>query len=57
MQNDDLAAVLKTAGAWIGALIGSLTLSKAVLLATLVFTVLQTYILVRDKLFRRSRKS
>jgi hypothetical protein len=56
MQNDELGAVLKTAGAWIGALIGSITLSKAVLFATLVFTVLQTYVLVRDKMFRR-RKS
>lgn len=46
-------ALAKALIAWIGAVIGSLTLSKLVLFATLVFTSLQTYILVRDKIIRR----
>jgi len=51
-NNETLWAILKVAAAWIAGLIGSITLSKLVLLATLVFTVLQTYVLWRDKIKR-----
>lgn len=39
--------------AWLGALWGGITLNKMVLLATLVFTVLQVIVLVRDKFLKR----
>lgn len=55
MQNDNETywALFKVAAAWIAGLLGSITLSKLVLFATLVFTVLQTYVLFRDKIARR----
>lgn len=49
------AAIAKGSVAWIGVLIGSLTLSKAVMLTTLIFTSLQTFVLVRDKIFKGPR--
>lgn len=60
MQNNDQETAFglaKAALAWIGAAVGSLTLSKLVLFATLVFTSLQTYVLVRDKIVRRKGES
>lgn len=55
---------VKVSIAWVGGLIGTLlgkvaaylTLSNVVLSATLVYTVLQIFILARDKILRR-RKS
>jgi hypothetical protein len=52
-NNDTLWAILKVAAAWVAGLIGSITLSKLVLFATLVFTVMQTYVLFRDKIAGR----
>lgn len=52
-NNETALAVVKAAIMWIGALLGSMTLSKLVLFATLVYTGLQTYVLVRDKIVRR----
>ncbi|MCP1173803.1 hypothetical protein [Ralstonia chuxiongensis] len=49
-NNDTWAGLFKAVVAWIGVLVGSITLSKLVLFATLVYTVLQTYVLWRDKL-------
>ena len=45
-------ALAKGVIAWLGVIIGGLTLSKLVMLATLVFTSLQTFVLVRDKILR-----
>jgi len=54
-QHDDASAYawFKLALAWFGALLGSITLQHIVLFATLVFTVLQIYVLIRDKILRR----
>lgn len=52
-RNETLVAVIKSAVMWIGALLGNMTLSKWVLFATLIYTVLQTYVLIRDKLSKR----
>lgn len=49
-NNDTGIAFLKTLVMWIGALLGSITLSKLVLFATLVFTLMQIYVLWRDKI-------
>lgn len=59
--NDHVMESIKVSIAWVGGLIGTLlgqvaaylTLSNVVLSATLVYTVLQIFILARDKLFRR----
>ena len=42
--------------AWSGAIVGSITLSKAVLCATLVYTSLQIYLLMRDKIFNKDSR-
>lgn len=47
------SAVAKGALAWIGLLLGHITLSDLVMAATLIFTSLQTFVLVRDKIIRR----
>lgn len=45
---------------WVGTVLGhfitQLTLSRLVLLATLIFTVLQIYVLARDKVIRHCRR-
>lgn len=41
---------------WIGAILGHLTLSAAVLWATLIYTLFKLYILIRDDLFNKSKK-
>ncbi|KVG31461.1 hypothetical protein [Burkholderia diffusa] len=60
-SNDHVMESIKVSIAWVGGLIGTLlgqvaaylTLSNVVLSATLVYTVLQIFILARDKIFRR----
>ncbi|ARK96175.1 MULTISPECIES: hypothetical protein [Burkholderiaceae] len=60
-SNDHVMESIKVSIAWVGGLIGTLlgqvaaylTLSNVVLSATLVYTVLQIFILARDKVFRR----
>jgi len=47
-DNDNSAVVLKMVVAWFGAVFGSISLSDAVLAATLAYTLLQTYILLRN---------
>lgn len=41
---------------WIGAILGHLTLSAAVLWATLIYTLFKLYILIRDDLFNKNKK-
>lgn len=41
---------------WIGAILGHLTLSSAVLWATLIYTLFKLYILLRDEIFNKSKK-
>lgn len=54
MNDQDLnVAFLKLAVIWVGTLFGGLTLSGLVLSLTAIYTCLQIYILVRDKICRR----
>ena len=46
-------ALLKLALVWIGTMVGGVTLSGIVLTLTGLFTALQIFILVRDKLWRK----
>ena len=50
-DHDTYAALVKILIAWIGTMFGGITLSGLVLAATLVFTVLQTFVLIR-RLYR-----
>ncbi|WP_167313411.1 hypothetical protein [Ralstonia insidiosa] len=49
-NNETSMAAIKAIMIWIGALVGSITLSKLVLLVTLIYTLMQAYVLWRDKL-------
>lgn len=49
---DAAAALFKLALAWLGAVLGSITLQHLVLVATLIYTVVQTALLIRDKVVR-----
>lgn len=41
---------------WVGAILGHLTLSSAVLWATLIYTLFKLYILIRDEIFKKKKK-
>ena len=41
---------------WIGAILGHLTLSSAVLWATLIYTLFKLYVLLRDEIFNKGKK-
>ena len=41
---------------WIGAILGHLTLSSAVLWATLIYTLFKLYVLLRDEIFSKKKK-
>jgi hypothetical protein len=41
---------------WVGAILGHLTLSSAVLWATLIYTLFKLYILIRDDIFKKTKK-
>ena len=45
-------AVLKMALAWLGCVIGSITLQQVVLALTGLYTALQIYLLIRDRIIR-----
>jgi len=51
-NNETLWAWLKVALAWLGTIIGGITLSKLVLFATLLLTSMQAYVVWRDKIMR-----
>ena len=48
-EQDTNMALLKVMVAWAGTMFGGITLSHLVLIATLIYTILQTYVLVRDR--------
>ena len=52
-KNETWVALAKGAIIWIGAVLGNITLSKLVLFATLVYTGLQIFVLVRDKIVKK----
>ena len=41
---------------WVGAILGHLTLSSAVLWTTLIYTLFKLYILIRDDIFTKKKK-
>jgi hypothetical protein len=41
---------------WIGAILGHLTLSSAVLWATLIYTLFKLYVLLRDEILGKNKK-
>ena len=38
---------------WVGTIVGHITLSNLVLCATLIYTLVRTYLLVRDNFWRK----
>lgn len=55
-DHDTNMALLKVLIAWVGTMFGGITLSGLVLFATLVYTVLQTYVLIRDRVLTQKKK-
>lgn len=55
-DHDTNTATLKVLIAWLGYFFGGITLSGLVLTLTAIYTGLQIYILVRDKICRRPRE-
>jgi hypothetical protein len=51
-DHDNNMTVVKIILAWLGTIYGGVTLSSLVLGATLIFTLLNIFILVRDKIWR-----
>lgn len=49
-NNETGIALFKALVIWVGALIGSITMSQLVLFATLIYTCMQGYVLWRDKI-------
>lgn len=54
-SNDAVPAMFKVLLAWAGAVWGSLTLQGLVLTLTAIYTAVQLYVLVRDKIIRDKR--
>jgi len=46
-DHDTHTAIIKVMVAWIGTALGGISLSNLVLIATLIYTLLQIYLLVR----------
>ncbi|MFN7817790.1 MAG: hypothetical protein ACK5OQ_16295 [Burkholderiales bacterium] len=53
MTHDDKVAWLKLLGVWAAAVASSITLQHLLMFVTLVYTLLQVYILVRDKIIKK----
>ena len=56
-EQDTNMALLKLMVAWLGTMFGGITLSHLVLFATLIYTLLQTYVLVRDRVLIRRKEN
>ena len=54
-DHDTNMVTIKIILAWLGTIYGGITLSGLVLGATLIFTVLNIFVLVRDKIWRDKR--
>lgn len=52
-ESHDGGAVARMGLAWAGAVLGAITLQQVVLCLTGVYTLIQIYVLVRDKLIRQ----
>lgn len=53
MAHDDKVAWVKLLGVWAAAVASSITLQHLMMFVTLVYTLLQVYILVRDKIIKK----
>lgn len=51
-EHDTNMVTIKIILAWLGTIYGGITLSGLVLGATLIFTLLNIFVLVRDKIWR-----
>ena len=49
-------AVLKLVVAWLGYVIGAITLQQVVLALTGLYTALQIYLLIRDRIIRKEKE-
>ena len=54
-DQDPHTAFLKVLLAWFGGAVGNMTLSSGVLAATLLYTLVQTFFLLRDKWWRERK--
>jgi len=54
-HNETEISLAKVLVAWIGTMFGGFTLSSLVLFATLIYTVLQTYVLIRDRVLIKEK--
>lgn len=50
------SALIKVLVAWIGTMFGGITLSNLVLFATLIYTILMIYVLVRDRILSNKKE-
>lgn len=57
MTHDDKVAWFKLIGVWIAALASSISLQHLLMFATLIYTLLQVYVLVRDKIIKKREKN
>jgi hypothetical protein len=54
-DHDTNVGTIKIVVAWLLATIGSVTLNEIAVVSTIVFTVLQSFFLIRDKWWRERR--
>lgn len=54
-HDDGWTVTAKVAIAWLGTMFGSVTLSDLVLSLTAIYTILNSYFLIRDKWWRDSK--
>lgn len=55
-DQDTQAALIKVLVAWIGTMFGGIELSGLVLFATLIYTILQIYVLIRDRILKNHKE-
>ena len=55
-EHEISSALIKVLVAWIGTMFGGITLSSLVLFATLIYTILMIYALVRDRILSNKKE-
>jgi hypothetical protein len=55
-EHDPWWILAKVAIAWVGTTLGTVTLNDLVLFATLAYTTINTYLLIRDRLLKRDKQ-
>lgn len=56
ITHDDITALVKLAIAWVGTVAATVTLQSTVMAATLIYTLINIYVLVRDKIIRNRKE-